>query len=60
MARFTVTETVETTYEVNIDEDGEFIGAWHDGEVHSEDLIDFLAALSPVEMSVTERVIERG
>ena len=59
MARFTVTENVETTYEVNIDsEDYEYVEAWRNGTVVDEDFHDFLAAFSPTELSVTERVIE--
>lgn len=59
MARFTVTETVESTYEVNIDsEDYEYIMAWRQGTVEVDDFHDFLTAFAPIAQSVTDRDVE--
>lgn len=59
MARFTIIETVETTYEVNIDDAGyDTITAWRDGKMTDDNFHDFLSGGSPVDLAVTDRDIE--
>lgn len=59
MARFTIIETVETTYEVNIDDAGyDTITAWRDGKMADDNFHDFLSGGSPVDLAVTDRDIE--
>ncbi len=56
MARFTVTEQIETTYK--IDGDADYIAAWRRGEIDVDDFHAFLSVGNPISQSVTERVIE--
>lgn len=59
MARFKIIETVETTYEVNIDDaDYDTIMAWRLGKMTDDNFHDFLSEGSPVDLAVTDRDIE--
>lgn len=61
MARFTITETVETTYEVNVDDAGyDTITAWRAGDISTDELHQFLTAEPPVDLAVTDREIEES
>ena len=56
MARIIVTETIETTYE--IDDNSDLFEPWRNGEVGVDEFHAFLSQGNPLSESVTERDIE--